>query len=254
MSRIQDTFKVTQPFIGYVIIGDGGLENTLEYVKALVAGGVDIIELGVPFSDPIADGPVIQQGVGRALKSGVSPQHILNLVEQIREATNVPIILMSYYNPIITTGSSFLEEAKIVGADGMIIVDLPIEEAHEYKTIMDTIGLDTIFLTSPSTPASRLKKIEYYSSGFIYYACQKGTTGMKSKLPEDFEHKIAEIRKETSLPIAIGFGISNRETAKQILKYADGFIVGSYFVKAIGDGVSTQALTNLAKTIDPRGK
>lgn len=254
MSRIRDTFKKTKPFIGYVTAGDGGLENTLEYVKALVAGGVDIIELGIPFSDPVADGPVIQRGVERALRDGVSPKRILGLVKQIRGSTDVPIILMSYYNPIIAAGPSFLEEAKEVGVDGLIIVDLPVEEAYEYKTVMDQIGLDTIFLASPSTPPSRLKEIEKYSNGFVYYACQKGTTGMKSELPEGIEKKIAEIRKEISLPIAVGFGIASRETAEEVLKCADGFIVGSYFVKAIGDGVSPQELTNLAKTIDPRGE
>jgi len=147
---------------------------------------------------------------------------------------------------------SFLKQAKKVGVDGILIVDLPLEEAKEYLQGAKEVNLDTIFIVSPSTPKERIEKISNASSSFLYYACRKGTTGIKKGLPEDFEEKMKEIKAHSNLPVAVGFGISNAAGARQVLKCGDAFVVGSLFVQAIGDGNTPQELTQLAKTLDPR--
>jgi tryptophan synthase alpha chain len=207
---------------------------------ALVQGGVGLLEIGIPFSDPVADGPVIQQAMARALKKKTALADALKIVAEVRKKTEVPIVLFTYYNPVQRDLRKFLAEAKRAGADGVLIVDLPLEEADRYRRLCSEIGLDPIFVVAPSTPKERMAELCRAGRGFIYYACRKGTTGARDALPEDFKEKIEEIRNFTDLPIAVGFGIADRASALAVLEEADGVVIGSYFVQGIVNGDLTE--------------
>lgn len=232
-------------FIAYLTLGDGGLDYSLSCALALVKGGVDLLEIGLPFSDPVADGPVIQKAMERSLKQGTKAKDLIPFLQAFRKHSDIPIVIFSYYNPILALGPAFLEEAKQEGANGILVVDAPFN-------CIPPSALDPILIVSTSTPQSRIEKIAASAKGFIYYACQKGTTGVRSSLPEHFAHDIARIKKTTKLPVAAGFGIGQRQTAEEALRHADGFVVGSYFVEAMGRKVTPEELTQLAKNIDPR--
>lgn len=234
----------TPAFIAYLTAGDGGMDYSLEAALALEKGGVDLLEIGIPFSDPVADGPVIQKAMERSLKAGTTPEMVLGLIKEIRKRSSIPIVIFTYYNPIFLGGEQFLKKAKEAGADGILIVDLPLEENCPI--------LDRVLLVSPSTPDERIEQIAKKAKGFIYYVCQKGTTGARQELPEAVKTDIARIKKYTSVPVVAGFGISNKKTAEMALKSADGFVVGSLFVDAIGKKISPEELTQLARSIDPR--
>lgn len=227
MSRISQAFAKKQAFIGYLTAGDSSKERFL----FLIEMGVNILEVGIPFSDPVADGPVIQKAMERSLRAGTTPKKALQLVEGLRKKTEVAIVLFTYFNPIQRDLKGFLAQAKKAGADGVLVVDLPLEESATYQFLCKDFGLSPIFVIAPSTPPERICAISDAAKGFIYYACRKGTTGVRSSLPEDLAEKIAQIRTHTDLPIAVGFGISSRETANAVLKIADGFVVGSHFVE-----------------------
>ncbi len=244
---ISKAFSNSSAFIAYLTLGDGGLEYSLESALALVEGGVNLLEIGLPFSDPVADGPVIQKAMERSLASGTKPNDVIAFLKAFRKKSDIPIVLFSYYNPILAMGQEFLEEVKQAGADGLLIVDLPYE-------LFPTSSLDPILIVSTSTPQKRLEEIVKNGRGFIYYACQKGTTGMRKQLPAHFSADINKIKQATSLPVAAGFGISNKETALEALNSADGFVVGSYFVEAMSRRLSAQELTRLAQELDPRRK
>ncbi len=251
MTRISKAFEKEDLFIGYLTVGDSSLEFTKKAAFALEKGGVDILELGLPFSDPVADGPVIQAATTRALNNKTTPQDVLKVIRGIREKSDIPIVIMTYYNPILKGGKGFLSQAKKAGADGVLVVDLPVEEATSYLKMMRTLKLDTIFLVTPNTSELRLMKIVHASTGFIYYACQKGTTGMRSTLPKDLSKKIKQIKKVTSKPVAVGFGIKSKKDAKEILNSADGFVVGSAFMDFIAKKGSLKGLTELACKLKP---
>ncbi len=243
---IADAFAKGPAFIAYLTLGDGGLDYSLEAALALVAGGVNLLEIGLPFSDPVADGPVIQKAMERSLKNGTKAQDLIPFLQDFRKKSDAPVVIFSYTNPILAAGRNFLEQAKKAGGDGILIVDTSYE-------LIPPSSLDPILIVSTSTPQERVKKIVQKGKGFIYYACQKGITGMRSALPDHFGGDIARIKQETALPVAAGFGISSRETAQAaIASAADGFVVGSYFVEAMGRRVSPQILTHFAKQIDPR--
>ncbi|MBS0604155.1 MAG: tryptophan synthase subunit alpha [Verrucomicrobia bacterium] len=242
---IAKAFAKGPAFIAYLTLGDGGLNYSLQAALALVKGGVDILEIGVPFSDPVADGPVIQKAMERSLERGTKPQDLISFLRAFRKMSDVPVVIFSYYNPILASGESFLKQAKEAGADGMLIVDLPFD-------LMPNSDLDPILVVSTSTPKERLQKIVARASGFIYYACQKGTTGMRGSLPADSEHDVERIKDATQLPVAVGFGISKKETANEALRLADAFVVGSYFVDAMSRQATPEELTELAIQIDPR--
>ena len=249
MGRIEELFRKKKPFIAYVTAGDGGMERTVEATLALVEGGVDLLEVGIPFSDPVADGPVIQDAMERSLKLGTTPRKVLECIATIRKKSAVPIVLFTYYNPVLAAGGDFYKEAKAAGVDGILIVDLPLEEGEDYRKQAQSAGLDTIFLIAPSTPKERIQNIALASSGFLYYVSRKGTTGVKTDLPDDLEEKVQEIRSVTSLPVVVGFGVSNSAMARKILTFADGFVVGSYLVQAIGEGKSLQKLTQCTRSL-----
>lgn len=252
---INNLFQAKQLFIGFITGGDGGVAYCVECCLQMIAGGVDMIEIGLPFSDPVADGPVIQRSSQRALDLGTNAETILEIAREIRKHSTVPLVLFSYYNPLLQKGESFLSEAKLAGYDAVLVVDLPVlieEDDYSYFRIIKESGLCPIFLASPSTDDARLKKITEAAEGFIYYACQKGTTGIKATLPPDFSHHIDRIRQVTNLPIVAGFGIADQISAKSVIDHADGFVVGSAFVNLMAINADPIELKKLAKTIDPR--
>lgn len=255
MNRIEETFKKCQPFLGFVVGGDGGLQYSIDCCLNLVRGGVDILEIGMPFSDPCADGVTIQKASTRALQEGVKASSLLDIAKAIRKESQVPMIFFSYFNPLLQQGLPFLKKLKQAGFDGVLVVDLPapLEDlTHPFFQALEEAALIPIFLITPSTDDKRLKRIASLAKGFLYYACRKGTTGMKSSMPDDLEDQISRIRKVTHLPIVVGFGISSKSSAKIALESADGFVVGSAFVKSIEESTKPKHLQNLAKNLDPR--
>jgi len=242
MSRIAETFadltsRNQGGLIAYVTAGDPQPSFTPRIVEAIAQGGADIIEIGIPFSDPIADGPTIQAASVRALKAGTTPKKVLKICEEIRERTEIPIVTLTYYNPIFRMGlSDFFESAYASGIDGVIVPDLPIEEASEYKRFAEANELDTIFLVAPSTSTARLEKIVEYTSGFLYLVSVFGVTGAREKLQD---LTIGLIRKtlpitDGKIPLAVGFGISRPAHVRTITRNgANAAIVGSGFVRII---------------------
>lgn len=246
---ISSVFEKEPAFIGYLTAGDGGIPYTVDCCLALVEGGVNILEIGFPFTDPIADGPVIQGAMTRALNLGFKAKDFIEIIKKVRLKTDVPIVIFSYYNPLYRLGKSFLEEAQKAGANAVLVVDLPLEGELDLPQ-----GLDRIMIATPYTSEERLKKISEKGKGFIYYVSRKGTTGMSGSLPSDFKQNVKKVKELTSLPVAVGFGIANLEMAREVLNHADGFIVGSYFVDAVGKKVPKESLKNMASAIDPRKK
>jgi tryptophan synthase alpha chain len=252
MQRLAKAFRKGPTFIGYLTGGDGGEEYCTEAALALAAGGVDILELGIPFSDPVADGPVIQAAMRRSLSSGTTPHTLLKIAKGIRRQSSMPLIAFSYYNPILQGGEKLFFELKEAGFDGMLVVDLPLEEAEEHIESLKKAELDPILIATPATTPERIKSLATMAQGFIYYACQKGTTGVRKNLPSDFDAKVQTIKSLSNMPVAAGFGIAEKATARLALQQADGFVVGSAFVNCIAKGGSLSELQKLAESIDPR--
>lgn len=239
MSRIQKTFAELKQrheaaLIPFVTAGDPDLPTTLEIMRALESGGADCIELGIPFSDPTADGPTIQRSSERALKRPVSLAAIFRLVRDFRAASNVPVILFGYFNPIFRFGvEKFARQAAESGADGVLCVDLPPEESAELKRWTDAVGLDLIFLLSPTSGADRLRQVARQGRGFIYYVAVTGVTGTRRSLDESLRAQVGRVRKLSALPVGVGFGISSPKQAAWIASFADAAVVGSALVERI---------------------
>lgn len=239
MNRIDNTFKILhsrgeKALIPYIMAGDPNIEKTGEVVIEMAGQGADIIELGVPFSDPIADGPTIQKASERALKERTSLSKILRLVAELRRQIQIPIVLMTYYNPVLKFGEEkFVEEAIDSGVDGLIIPDLPPEEGQALISYSKRFSLDIILLLAPTSTKERIKKISSKSMGFIYYVSITGITGARLDNLEEVKMKIDEIRRYTSKPISVGFGISDPEQAAKAARFADGVVVGSAIVRKI---------------------
>ena len=228
--------------VAYVTAGDPTLAATHQIVLSLAEAGADVIELGVPFSDPLADGPTIQRASERALRSGTTLAGVLDLVKRLRQKTEVPLVLFSYYNPVLQMGlQRFAESAAAAGADGVLITDLTPEESGEYCQVMTAHGLDTIFLAAPTSPDVRLSKIAAVSSGFLYLISRTGVTGAKDALPEDLPEQVRRTRRVTSLPIAVGFGISLPVHVSVLGRLADAAVVGSTLVAEIENAASVEA-------------
>jgi tryptophan synthase alpha chain len=220
--------------VAYITAGDPSLEATLEFVLALEEAGTDVIELGVPFSDPLADGPTIQRASERALKSGASLPKILELVNRIRKSSQIPLVLFSYYNPILQMGlEPFAAAASGAGVDGVLATDLSPEESVEYRRILAMHRLDTIFLCAPTSTDERLASIAECSSGFLYLVSRTGVTGAKDTLPDDLPVLLRRVRNFTKLPIAVGFGISLPGHVTLLGGLADAAVVGSCLVAEI---------------------
>jgi tryptophan synthase alpha chain len=220
--------------VAYITAGDPSLDATLEFVLALEEAGTDVIELGVPFSDPLADGPTIQRASERALKSGASLPKILELVSRIRKSSQIPLVLFSYYNPILQMGlEAFAANASKAGVDGVLATDLSPEESVEYRRILATHHLDTIFLCAPTSTDERLASIAACSSGFLYLVSRTGVTGAKDTLPDDLPALLRRVRNFTTLSIAVGFGISLPGHVTLLGGLADAAVVGSSLVAEI---------------------
>ena len=220
--------------IPFITAGDPSLLDTERLVMTLAENGADIVELGVPFSDPLADGPVIQSASERSLKNGTTLKKILTCVERVRKKNNVPIILMSYYNPILKMGlTAFADRAEEVGVDGIIIPDLPSEEAGDWIKAARRAKLATIFLVAPTSTEERIQKIVRVSRGFVYYVSLTGVTGARKNLQQDVREKLNLIRRFAKLPVCVGFGISKPEHVRKLSKFVNGVIVGSALVQII---------------------
>lgn len=253
MTTFDNIFTQKKAFIAYLTAGHPDLDYTVEAACTLVQNGVDILEIGVPFSDPIADGPSIQAAMTTALSKQFSLNDIFNSIAQIKKRMPVPIVLFSYLNPILTMGfKKVCREAKNVGVDALLIVDLPLEESKDYFHYCQEFDLAPICLLSPSTSLERAERISENSKGFLYYVCQQGTTGMRKRLPAAYASQMQALKLKIKQPIVAGFGISNQTMAAEAIALADGFVVGSAFVQAINDGASITELGKLATIIDPR--
>lgn len=256
MNRIAKTFQKKRPFIGYFTGGDGGVDYSIESAKALIAGGVDILEIGLPFSDPVADGPVIQRAHQRALENGTTASDLLEIGRRLRKDTEVPMILFSYYNPLLQKGAAFLKQLKSAGFDAVLIVDLAVPdrepESEPFFKALQEADLLPILLATPSTEDARLSHIGKIAQGFLYYVSQKGTTGVRSQLADDFSAQMQRMKRQVPIPVAAGFGIADRASAKAALEHADGFVVGSAFVKLMEARAGFDEIKRLAQSIDPR--
>ena len=241
MNRIVEKFSALKRagrkgFVVYIGAGDPNLEATRQLALAFDQAGVDILELGVPFSDPLADGLVNQLAAQRGLESGTTPPKLLATVAVIRRESQIPIVLYIYFNLIHRVGMErFINDAAKAGVDGLLVLDLPPEESDNYEALMRQAGLCPIYLVAPTTPEERMQKIVKRGAGFIYYISREGVTGMQSKVASNLAEQVAKIRAHTSLPIAVGFGISNPEQAKAVAKEADGCVVGSAVVNQIAE-------------------
>ena len=239
MGRIEQTFtrlgeRGEKALITFITAGDPDIETTGKLVVEFEKRGADIIELGIPFSDPMADGPTIQAASERALRGKVNIRTILKLIRQLRDKCDIPIVLFGYYNPIFSYGvERFAKDAKRAGADGVLVVDLPPEEAGELKQYADGEQLDLIYLLTPTSDAQRMKKVARDASGFIYYISVAGVTGARAKVAKKIKGAVESIREFTALPICVGFGISTPAQAGEVSRRAEGIIVGSAIVKVI---------------------
>jgi tryptophan synthase alpha chain len=239
VSRIGERFrelagKGEKALICFLTAGDPDLATTEALVLELAAGRADIVEIGIPFSDPLADGPSIQASSQRALEGGVTPRAVLDLVRRVRGRSELPLVLMTYYNPVQRFGvERFADDAASAGTDGVIMTDLPPEEAGQWKVAADRAGLDTIFLLAPTSTGERIRRVAEMASGFIYCVSRTGVTGARSELPPDVKELVLRVRETTRMPIAVGFGVSSPGQVREISRWADGAVVGSALVDLI---------------------
>jgi tryptophan synthase alpha chain len=248
MTRISALFDTLRRdhrkgLIAYLTVGDPSPERTPALVEALVRGGADLIELGVPFSDPVADGPVIQAAGERALKAGTTLRRVLQVAAEIRATSNVPLLLFTYLNPVLRYGLDRLaSDAAAAGIDGCLLIDASVEEAEEYVAAMHRCNLDTVFLATPTSTERRLKLVAQYSTGFAYLVARTGVTGERESLSTATAPLIAAMRAITNLPLAVGFGISRPEHVAELGKSADAVVVGSAIVRLIERNAANASL------------
>jgi tryptophan synthase alpha chain len=253
MNRIVERFtrlrrERRKGFIVYIAAGDPDLDATLRIGLAFDKLGVDVLELGVPFSDPLADGLVNQLAAQRGLESGTTPPKVLETVARIREQSQIPVVLYIYFNLVHRYGMErFIQDAARAGVDGLLVLDLPPEESDNYEELMKAAGLCNIYLVAPTTPDERIKMIVKRGSGFIYYVSREGVTGMQQKVSDRIAEMIGKIRAHTELPIAIGFGISNPDQARSVGQQAEAIVVGSAVVHQIAEhGKSPEMVDRVA--------
>jgi tryptophan synthase alpha chain len=253
MNRIEERFaklkeQGKKALVTYIGAGDPNLDATRDLVVAFDRAGVDVMELGVPFSDPMADGPVNQLAAQRGLESGTTPVKVLATVSEIRKESQVPVVLYIYYNLLHRPGlEKFIKDAAAAGVDGLLVLDLPPEESEKYEALMRANGLCAIYLIAPTTPQQRIERIVKRGMGFIYYISREGVTGMQTKVSDTIGEMTNQIRAHTDLPIAVGFGVSNPEQAKEVARSAEGVVVGSAIVNQIGEqGSSPDLVTEVA--------
>jgi tryptophan synthase alpha chain len=248
MKRIEEKFKALRAknekaLIVYFTAGDPSLRVTKNLIFALEKAGADILEIGVPFSDPTADGPVIQAASQRSLKAGTTLEGVLKMVAEVRKISEIPIVLFGYFNPIFSYGvKKFALAARAAGVDGVLVVDLPHEEAKELRDYTDAVGIDFISLIAPTTDKDRLKKIARNAMGFLYYISITGITGTAAPKIGNIKTEVEKVRKIANLPVAVGFGISRPEQAKAIGRFADGIVIGSAVVRLIDENKNNRSL------------
>ncbi|GIW41672.1 MAG: tryptophan synthase alpha chain [Candidatus Binatia bacterium] len=249
MSRIAETFarlaeRGEAALVPFLMAGDPSPDRTLALLRTAEASGADLVELGIPFSDPTADGPVLQRSAERALRAGMSVTRVLELVREFRTESSLPVVLFGYYNPIFRYGPErFARDAARAGADGCLVVDLPPEEADELRRWTDRAGLDMIFLLAPTSGPERIRALRRRARGFVYYVSLTGVTGPRPTLPDELEPAVRRVRHELSLPVGVGFGISSPEQAARVSRFADAVVVGSAVMQrveeSLGGGSST---------------
>ncbi len=245
MSRIEKAFRTAREeqralFVGYLCAGDPDFETSLRACRALIESGVDLLELGVPFSDPLADGLTNQLAAQRALESNIDSRKVLELVQAIREFSEVPIVFYTYYNLVFAQGSEkYIAKIKAVGVDGLLTLDLPPEEATHHIAVCKQNDVQTVFIVAPTTPDTRLKLICRAATGFIYYVSREGVTGEQSKLSDGIKARVDLIKQHTELPVVVGFGISNAEHVNTVAQAADGVVVGSALVNCIASNLGS---------------
>jgi tryptophan synthase alpha chain len=248
VSRIAKTFERLRSeertgLITYVTAGDPSLARTRDILLALARAGADVIEVGVPFSEPLADGPVIQRATERALRAGATLDGVLTLVAELRSVLNVPLVLFTYANPVVRMGiDTFARRAARAGVDGVLTLDLPVEEAEEWHGLFEAVGLDTIFLLSPTTSTERLRRIAALGRGFLYGISRLGVTGARAHVAASAADLAARVRQETTLPLALGFGVSRPDHVQEIGRVADAAVVGSGLVQVIADAGDSPTL------------
>lgn len=253
MSRLAEAFRKAKSenraaFVAYLCAGDPDFDTSLAVCRTVIESGVDILELGVPFSDPLADGLTNQLAAQRALESGMTASRVFELVRRIREFSQVPVVFYTYYNLVFANGiDAYVKSARSAGVDGLLTLDLPPEEAQEVAAACRAHSVDTVFIVAPTTPAARVAKIAAATTGFIYYVSREGVTGVRDELAANIPEAIASIRAQTTLPVAVGFGISTRAQVAQVAAVADGVVVGSALVNCIRDhlGAPDKILTKL---------
>jgi tryptophan synthase alpha chain len=245
MDRIAQAFARARSenracFVAYLCAGDPDLETSLAACRALLANGVDVLELGVPFSDPLADGPTNQLAAQRALESGMTAARVFELVRRIREFSQVPVVFYTYYNLVFANGvDAYVRTARAAGVDGLLTLDLPPEEAGEVLTSCRKHDLKTVFIVAPTTPDARLPRIAAAATGFIYYVSREGVTGVRDQVAANVPEAVARIRAAAgSLPVVVGFGVSTRAHVAEIAAYADGVVIGSALVNCIRDNLA----------------
>jgi tryptophan synthase alpha chain len=249
MSRLADTFSRIKAegkgpgLVTYVTAGDPDLHRTGGILRALDRSGADVLEVGVPFSDPLADGPVIQRATERALASGTTLKGVLGLIGGLRDELRAPIVIFSYANPILRLGAErFADQAREAGVDGVLVLDLPIEEADEFRSLLASRGIDTILLLSPTTTDERLRRAATLGSGFLYAISRLGVTGARDAVADGAEDMVRRIRAASSLPVALGFGISKPEHVREVGRWADAAVVGSALVNVIAEAGASDDL------------
>ncbi len=256
MLRIAETFaalraKNKTALIPFLTAGDPDMATSAALVHTLVENGADLIELGVPFSDPMADGPTIQAASERALAAGATLDKVLRLVTEVRKTCQVPLVLMGYYNPVFRYGAErFARDAAAAGVDGVLLVDLPPEEAAEISATLKAAGIVMITLLAPTTPPARMRRLAQAAEGYLYYVSMTGVTGAQQISPEDIRLAVEELKAMTEVPVGVGFGITTVADARAVGEFADGVVVGSALVKIIADyGQSEELLPRVAKFI-----
>ena len=247
MSRLAAAFARARAqnraaFVAYLCAGDPDFDTSLAACRALLANGVDILELGVPFSDPLADGLTNQLAAQRALENGMTAARVFELARRLRETSDAPIIFYTYYNLVFANGvDAYVRAAKTAGVDGILTLDLPPEEAGEVAAACRAHGVDTVFIVAPTTPAARIAKIAAAATGFIYYVSREGVTGVRDEVAGNIPEALARSRAHTQLPVAVGFGIGSRAQVAQVAAHADGVVVGSALVNGIRDHLGDRA-------------
>jgi len=257
MTRIETVFNQLKQrnqagLIPFITAGDPDLDTTAELVRTLADAGADLIELGFPFSDPMADGPTIQAASERALAAGATLDKVLRMVREVRRDCQVPLVLMGYYNPVFRYGiEKFAEDAADAGVDGLLLVDLPPEEATEITTYLKQAGIAMITLLAPTTPPERMRKLASEAEGYLYYVSLTGVTGTQKVRPDDIREAVEELKSMTDIPVGVGFGITTPQDAAAVGRFADGVVVGSALVKIIEEyGSDSELLPKVRQFIE----